>query len=291
MSVSAVSVFSLPSTTALIRLGLEEDLSLGDLVSDAVFAPEQISSAVIIARQRLIACGLPVVAEIAKVAGSSIRAQIAVAEGTEVENDGVLIRLKGPTAELLKLERLMLNFLQRMSGIATLANLWAKAANGITVLDTRKTLPGYRALDKYATRVGGVMNHRMNLGSMAMVKNNHVDGVKDGSPAQAIGKIAKLVRRAAPLATPLEIEVRDLKELRAAISARADVIMLDNMSEGELAGAFKLLRSRRFSGIVEVSGGISIERLPALKKLGVRCVSVGSLTHSVKAADISLRIV
>lgn len=279
------SVFTRGSTQALITLALEEDLAGGDSATEAIFPDSHTSKAKIIAREDLVVCGLPIVAEIIRCARSSISLSAIRAEGSSASANDLLMRLSGPTREILMLERTILNFLQRFSGIATTARHWVAASKGITILDTRKTLPGYRELDKYATRIGGAKNHRMNLSAMAMVKNNHIDGA--GAPLR---EVVQRIRSSAPLGTPIEIEVRDLTEMRAALPLSPAVIMLDNMSDSEIKKAVSLCAARKYDGIVEVSGGITLERLAQLKPLGVRYVSVGSLTHSVKAADISLRI-
>lgn len=279
------SVFTRVSTQALITLALEEDLAGGDSATEAIFPDSHTSKAKIIAREDLVVCGLPIVAEIIRCARSAISVSAVRAEGSGASANDLLMRLSGPTREILMLERTILNFLQRFSGIATTARRWVAASKGITILDTRKTLPGYRALDKYATKIGGAKNHRMNVAAMAMVKNNHIDGA-----GLSLRDVVQRIRAAAPLGTPIEIEVRDLTELRAALALSPAVIMLDNMSDLEIKKAVSLCVTRKYDGIVEVSGGITLERLSQLKPLGVRYVSVGSLTHSVKATDISLRI-
>ena len=161
-------VFTRGSTQALITLALEEDLAGGDSATEAIFPDSHISKAKIIAREDLVVCGMPIVAEIIRCARSSISLSAVRAEGSSASANDLLMRLSGPTREILMLERTILNFLQRFSGIATTARRWVAASKGITILDTRKTLPGYRALDKYATRIGGAKNHRMNLAAMAM---------------------------------------------------------------------------------------------------------------------------
>ncbi len=269
----------------LIQLALEEDFGCGDVVSDLLFSRDQVSEAKIISRESLVVCGLPLILEILDVARSNVKCKILVQEGESVSANTTLAKLSGPTGEILTLERTILNFLQRLCGIALAAKQWVEAGKGMTILDTRKTLPGYRVLDKYATRIGGASNHRMNLGAMAMIKNNHIDAVRGG-----LTGIIKTVRANAPLATPIEVEVRNITELKQAIAVKPAVIMLDNMSDAEILKALKLLKQRRCESIIEVSGGVTKDRLPRLRKLGVHYVSVGSLTHSVRAADLSLRI-
>ena len=277
-------VFSSIATQELIKLALAEDSVSEDYAAQTLGSKK--SKAVLIAREELIVCGLPILKTIIAVAHSSVKMEIKTADGKLVKANHILAALSGPTAEILTLERTMLNFIQRMSGIASITRRWVDNAGDITILDTRKTLPGYRHLDKYATRIGGAKNHRMNLSAMAMIKNNHIDATPGG-----MKQVTNRVRAVAPLGTPLEIEVRDLKELKSALLENPTVIMLDNMNDTQIRSAISIVRKSKFLGVIEVSGGIKIDRLATLNQLGVTHVSVGSLTHSVRAADISLRIV
>jgi nicotinate-nucleotide pyrophosphorylase (carboxylating) len=236
------------------------------------------------AKARLIAAGLPVAARIFQKLEAGLHFAPEVAEGQEVEPGTVLARLTGPAAPILTGERVALNFLMRLSGIATftrqMVNQVSHTAAALT--DTRKTTPGWRVLEKYAVRLGGGRNHRLGLFDAVLIKNNHL---------AAVGSITEAVRRAresAPRPRRVEVEVTDLAGLKEALDAGADVIMLDNMDEAAMAQAVALAAGR---ALLEASGGMTRERLPRVAATGVTFVSMGALTHSAPAVDIHLRLV
>ena len=270
-------------TDTLIDLALEEDAGLGDLTSRAIFAPTHRSRGWIESRQELTLCGLEVAARVFQKVDPAIVVQAMKRDGDQVGPGRVVMRLSGPTASLLTAERTALNFLQRLSGIATLSRRYADIANqlGLRVVDTRKTTPGYRALEKYAVRCGGCHNHRFSLGEHVLIKDNHI------AAAGSIAKAVALARSEAPHTAKIEIEAKTLAEVKAALRAEAEVILLDNMSPDQVRAAARLVDG---NAILEVSGGVNLDTLARYAIPGISVVSVGTLTHSAPAADLSLEL-
>jgi nicotinate-nucleotide pyrophosphorylase (carboxylating) len=275
---------SLPRTDLLIDLALEEDLGLGDLTSRAIFPRGHRSRAFISAGHDLVACGLEVAASVFARVDPALRTKPAARDGDWVRKGGRVMEIAGPTGSLLAAERTALNFIQRLSGIATLSRSFAKAAagTGVRVVDTRKTTPGFRALEKYAVRCGGCYNHRSSLGEHVLIKDNHI--AASGSVARAVQR----ARGAAPHLARIEVEAKTLGEVRSAVRAGADVVLLDNMSPAQVARAVAVIGGR--AG-VEVSGGVRLETLLDYAIPGVDVISIGALTHSAPAADLSLTVV
>lgn len=273
-----------PRTDHLIDLALEEDLGLGDLTSRAIFSPRHRSRAVIEARAPLVVCGLAVAARVFARVDPALRAELLLADGAGVRPGDRVMRVEGPTASLLAAERTALNFLQRLSGVATRARAFADAVagTGVRVVDTRKTIPGWRALEKAAVRCGGCANHRSSLGEHVLIKDNHV------AAAGSIGRAVAAARRAAPHVARVEVEVGSLVQVRAGLRAGADVILLDNLSPARVAQAVRLIAGR---ALVEVSGGITLANIRDYALPGVDVISVGALTHSAPAADLSLEVI
>jgi nicotinate-nucleotide pyrophosphorylase (carboxylating) len=272
-----------PHTDTLIDLALQEDAGFGDLTSRAVFTREHRCSAVIEARQDLIVCGLSVAARVFERVDSRIRARALVSDGDLVGSGKVVMRLSGPTASILMVERTALNFLQHLCGIATLARYYCGAVkgSGVRIVDTRKTMPGFRALEKYAVRCGGCFNHRSSLGEHVLIKDNHIDA------AGSLERAVKACRLAAPHSARIEVEARTLSDVRKACNCGADVILLDNMTVGEVKAAVAIIDGR---AIVEVSGGIRLDTVRKFALPGVSVISVGGITHSAPAADLSLEV-
>jgi nicotinate-nucleotide pyrophosphorylase (carboxylating) len=273
-----------PRTDHLIDLALEEDLGLGDLTSRAIFSPRHRSRAVIEARAPLVVCGLAVAARVFARVDPALRAELLLADGAGVRPGDRVMRVEGPTASLLAAERTALNFLQRLSGVATRARAFADAVagTGVRVVDTRKTIPGWRALEKAAVRCGGCANHRSSLGEHVLIKDNHV------AAAGSIGRAVAAARRAAPHVARVEVEAGSLVQVRAGLRAGADVILLDNLSPARVAEAVRLIAGR---ALVEVSGGITLANIRDYALPGVDVISVGALTHSAPAADLSLEVI
>ena len=273
-----------PHLDRLIDLALEEDLGIGDVTTQALIPPELKGEAQIRAKQDLVVAGLPVAARVFQKLDPSLVFASQVAEGREVAAGTVLARLSGPVAAILTGERTALNFLQRLSGIATFTRQMvsligvAKAA----LVDTRKTTPGWRALEKYAVRLGGAQNHRAGLYDGVLIKNNHI------AAAGSITEAVKQARAQAHHLLKIEVEVTDLAGLQEALTAGAEVIMLDNMDEETMRQAVELTAGR---ARLEASGSMSAARLPKVAATGVNLISMGKLTHSAPAVDIHLRLI
>jgi len=273
-----------PHLDRLIDLALEEDIGPGDVTTQALVPPELQGEAHIRAKATLVVAGLPVAARVFHKLDAEILFETEVDDGQEVAKGTVLARLTGPVASILTGERVALNFLQRLSGIATFTRAMVAQVAGSTaaLVDTRKTTPGWRVLEKYAVRLGGGRNHRLGLYDGVLIKNNHLT---------AVGSIDAAVRQAKARAHPLlkiEVEVTDLQGLEEALNAGADRILLDNMDDATLRRAVEINRGR---ARLEASGSMTRERLPQVAATGVNFISMGALTHSAPAVDIHLRLV
>lgn len=269
----------------LVSRALTEDLGSGDITTRAIVPPTTSARAVLLAKSSCVVAGLSVAEEVCRQVDARIVWTAQCADGDERQAGDVLATLRGPAAGLLGAERTLLNVLQHLSGIATLTHACVHEAGGrLTILDTRKTLPTLRALEKYAVRCGGGTNHRFGLFDGVLIKDNHIRVA--GSIGEAV------VRMRAALATtgdvrPIEVETQSLDQVRDALAAGADIIMLDNLEMATMREAAALIGGR---ARVEVSGGVSRERIAELSTLGADFVSIGALTHSAPAADISLEI-
>ena len=265
----------------LIDAALREDMPEGDVTSESVVPPGAVSEAVILAKEEGVLAGLPVARRVFEMIDAGIGFAEDVQDGRSFKKGDILARLNGSTLALLKGERTALNFLQRMSGIATATRRFVDAVQGTRtrILDTRKTTPGLRLLEKYAVAAGGGKNHRMSLSDMALIKDNHL---------RHVGSITEAVRRARAAVRPgvrIEVETNDIAQVREALDAGADMIMLDNMPLETMREAVALVAGRI---PLEASGNMTLERVRAVAETGVDYISVGALTHSVRAVDISL---
>ena len=272
-----------PRTDQLIDLAIEEDAGLGDVTSRTIFPEKHRSRAFISAGHDLVICGLEVAARVFLRVDPKLEVTLTARDGERIKSGGKVLAVTGPTAALLTAERTALNFIQRLSGVATLSRKFADAVagTGVRVVDTRKTTPGYRALEKYAVRCGGCVNHRSSLGEHVLIKDNHI------AAAGSLTKAVKLARAAAPHLAKIEVEAKTTAEVREALSAKADVILLDNMTPPQVEAAVVLING---AAVVEVSGGVRFETLRDYALPGVDVISVGALTHSAPAADLSLTI-
>lgn len=267
----------------LVRAALAEDLGAGDVTSEALVPPDAMGSAEIVAKSELVLAGLDAVERTFAILDPTVELTRRRADGDRLGPGDVACSLRGPLRSLLVGERTALNFLQRLSGIATLTRRCADALDGTKtrLLDTRKTTPGWRGLEKRAVRAGGGHGHRTSLADGVMIKDNHI---------AAVGTITEAVRRARAFAHPLlrvEVEVKNLAEVREALAAGADVLLLDNMSDVQLAEAVGVVAGRMPT---EASGNMSLDRLATVAAAGVDYVSMGALTHSAPAADLSFAI-
>ena len=273
------------SVMAIVAGALEEDLGPGDVTTDALIPPDIRGLGSIVAKTTGVIAGVEVALEVFRQANPDVETRTLITDGSEVSPGVVVAEVEGSIAGILKGERVALNFLQRLSGIATATSMYVKAVQGTKarIVDTRKTVPGIRQLEKYAVRMGGGHNHRYNLADGILIKDNHIAALR----AQELG-LAEIVSRArenSPHTLRVEIEVESIDEAKEALEAGADVILLDNMSPEEMRQVVTLTEGRR---LLEASGGINLETVRAVAETGVDLISVGALTHSVMAMDISL---
>jgi nicotinate-nucleotide pyrophosphorylase (carboxylating) len=265
----------------LVARALAEDLGPGDVTTDATIERDQRAHAVILAKSHCVLAGLDVASEAFRQLDSGVQVQHHRRDGDLCEPGTTVAEFRGQASALLTAERTALNFLQRLSGIATLARQFVHAAGGrITVLDTRKTTPLMRVLEKYAVRAGGGVNHRFGLGDGILIKDNHVRLA--GGVANAVARM-----RRAEHGTPIEVEAQSLAQVDDAICAGVDIVLLDNLSNEEIIEAVQRCRGRART---EISGGVTLARMPVLAATGADYVSIGALTHSAPAADLSFEI-
>ncbi|MFA6294368.1 MAG: carboxylating nicotinate-nucleotide diphosphorylase [Victivallales bacterium] len=271
----------------LINLALEEDIGSGDATSVSVIPKNLTARAVLICREDCVCAGLPVAEAVFKAINKNIRLSPKVREGQRCRKNTVMAVVAGNARSLLTAERTVLNFFQRLCGVATISAKFADAAKGTEtkILDTRKTTPGWRNLEKYAVAVGGASNHRIGLYDRIMVKDNH----RELAGLEGPGGIRRSVEKARTAYPELEVEVEadSLEEVREAAEAGADYILLDNMNNRTMAKAVRINAGR---ARLEASGGITVERIPSIAGLGVDYISAGALTHSAKSIDISMDI-
>jgi nicotinate-nucleotide pyrophosphorylase (carboxylating) len=279
-----MDVFDLPAVNALIEAALAEDIGRGDLTTRLTVGDDVPAQGRLLAKQAGVAAGLPLVGKIfAALAGPAVAVQLHLDDGESFDAGTVLAFLSGPASFLLAGERVALNFLQRLSGVATLTRRYVQAVAGTRahIVDTRKTTPGLRVLEKYAVRVGGGHNHRMGLDDGVLIKDNHI--VAAGGVATAV----KRAREGAPHTATVEVECTTLEEVEEALGAGATVVLLDNMTPEQLAAAVRVIAGR---ALVEASGGVTLETVRAVAESGVDLISVGGLTHSAPAVDLSMRV-
>lgn len=266
----------------IVAAALEEDIGRGDLTTWACIPADVRGRAQVRARERLVLCGLPVISEVFRRVDPQVRVEGRAEDGERLEAGQVAATIEGPAASILLGERVALNFAQRMSGVATAARRYVDAlpeGSKCRIADTRKTTPGLRAFERYAVRCGGAHNHREDLSSAVMIKDNHV---------AACGGVREAIERAranAPHTSRIECEVDRHEQLVVALEAGADIIMLDNFDDAAVRDAVAYVAGR---AILEASGGITLERITTLAEAGVNVISVGALTHSAPAVDLGL---
>jgi nicotinate-nucleotide pyrophosphorylase (carboxylating) len=268
----------------IIENALIEDMNYGDLTTDLLIEDSSISKAIMIAKEDGVIAGIPIAERVFKLLDQNMVFDANKKDGDDIKQGEQIAVIQGSTINILKGERLALNLIQRMSGIASQAKRYADAVKDYPtkIVDTRKTTPGLRVLEKYSVRMGGCYNHRFNLSDAVMIKDNHIKAM--GSITNAIEKARKHI----PHTIKIEVEVESLEQLKEALKAKADIIMLDNMDLETMKEAVSLAKGK---AILEASGNITIEKVRSIAEIGIDIISVGALTHSVRAMDISLKIV
>jgi nicotinate-nucleotide pyrophosphorylase (carboxylating) len=265
----------------ILRRALEEDIGTGDVTTMATIEPGTQASAELVAKEDFVLAGIDVARRVFQLLSTETAFEKLVTDGQSVKRGDVIAWIKGDAAALLQSERVALNLLQRMCGVATLTADFVREVAGTQaiVVDTRKTTPGLRVLEKYAVRMGGGGNHRMALYDAVLIKENHV------AAAGGISAAVKRARARVPHTQKIEVEVRNQDEVAEALAAGADILLLDNMSLTELAAAVERVGDQ---AITEASGGVNLETIRGIAETGVRLISVGALTHSYRAVDISM---
>jgi nicotinate-nucleotide pyrophosphorylase (carboxylating) len=281
--IHAINYLNENQLTGIIKNALSEDISTGDVTSNSILEKNQTITATLIAKQNLILSGLKVFEQTFKVVNPDVTCTFNFSDGSAVENKALIGKIRGPIISVLSAERTALNFLQRMSGIASLTRQYVDQVKGTKaiILDTRKTAPGLRMLDKWAVKTGGGQNHRIGLFDMILIKENHISGI--GSISKAIQKVLNTYDQK----FEIEVEVKNLEELAEALQHPLKRILLDNMSLNEMTEAVHIANGKI---PLEASGNVNLESVKAIADTGVDYISVGSLTHSVQAADLSLVI-
>ena len=262
---------------------LVEDLEHGDITTDALFTDQDVAQVALVAREPLVAVGMDKVAAqvFRHLGGETVAFKECVADGVHVEAGAVLMQISGSVRVLLRGERVALNLIQRLCGIATLTRKYVEAVQGLDVMitDTRKTTPGLRMLEKYAVRVGGGRNHRYSLSDGVLIKDNHI------AACGSITKAVETVRAGTPHTIRIEVETDTLEQVEECLACSVDIIMLDNMDPDTMIQGVGLINSQ---AVVEASGGVHLETVRAIARTGVDIISVGALTHSAQACDIGL---
>jgi len=283
--------------TPFIRQALKEDIGRRDITTELTISKDERSRAVLLAKEDLVVCGIDLAGEVFRQQDIGIRFKIAVKDGLSVRKGSVLARIEGKTSSIFAAERVALNFLGLLCGIATLTREYVLAVKPYKakIMDTRKTIPGLRELEKYAVRTGGGVNHRMRLDEMVLLKDNHIRVTKSsGRKVTKLNDVIGHIRRKISKSVKIEVEAENLLQFRQALKAKPDIIMLDNMSIGNIKKAVSLMRAahdRRHTTKLEASGGVTLKNVRKIAATGVDMISVGALTHSPKTADVSLESV
>lgn len=268
--------------TKIVSLALDEDLGRGDLTTEACVDPSIQGAAELKAREPGVFCGGDVVREVYAQIDPRVSVSVICQDGERMQKGTTVLTLKGPARSLLEGERVALNFCQRMSGVASITRAFVDAlppASQTRIVDTRKTTPGLRALERHAVRAGGGHNHREDLGAAVLIKDNHI------AAAGGVGEAIDRARARSPHTSRIECEVDTLAQLEIALAHRADVVLLDNFDDADLQRGVSMVAGR---ALIEVSGGVSLERIPQIARFRVDVISVGALTHSARAVDLGL---
>ena len=274
--------YSQDETRTLVKNALDEDGAFNDLTTIATVVSDRHARGRLVARATGVLCGVPLAVEAFCQLDPKVTIRVDHEDGARLEPGDSVLYLSGHARALLAAERVALNFMQRLSGVASLTAKYVDAVRGTRarILDTRKTTPGWRLLEKYAVRAGGGTNHRLSLSSAVLIKDNHLTAV-DGD----VGIAVRRARELAPAGTKIEVECDRFEQVEAALAARADIIMLDNMTAAEMARCVALVNG---SAITEASGGVTLETVRGIAETGVDWISVGALTHSAPALDLAL---
>ena len=277
-----------PDIERLIDRSLDEDLGFGDLTTEAIVPDSLRVMGSIVAKTNGVLAGLDLARSVLRKVDSAIEFNPLIQDGEDLKSDGCIAEIEGTASSILKAERTVINYLQRLSGIATETARYAQAVKGYPtrILDTRKTTPGMRALEKYAVSIGGGYNHRRGLGDAILIKDNHIEVMRQ--TGMELGDIVAKARSVAPHYLKVEVEVENLEEVYEALDAGAEILLLDNMTLEEMAEAVKWVCGR---AMIEASGGITLSNVQNVAATGVDFISVGALTHSSNALDISLDLI
>ena len=285
-TVSSVGMLRFPYAQAelhaLVKSALDEDGAFNDLTTIATVVSDRHARGRLVARATGVLCGIPLALEAFRTLDPKVTMRVDCEDGTRLEPGDSVLYLSGHARALLAAERVALNFMQRLSGVASATARYVHAVRGTNakILDTRKTTPGWRLLEKYAVRAGGGTNHRLNLSTAVLIKDNHLASV-DGD----VGLAVRRARDLAPIGTKVEVECDRIEQVQAALEARADIIMLDNMSTAQMKACVELVDGR---ALTEASGGVNLDSVRAIAETGVDWISVGALTHSAPALDLAL---
>ena len=267
----------------LISLALFEDSGLGDLTSESVLSPDNCGKGVIVAKESMVIAGIDVAHKVFKMLDHDFKISSSFKDGDLVKQGDIVFKIKGNLITMLKGERVALNFMQHLSGIATHTRSFVNMLKdfNVRICDTRKTIPGFRSLEKAAVRAGGAFNHRMSLSDSILIKDNHI------AVAKGIENAVQAVKLRISHLTKIEVEVSDMQEVKQAVKAGADVIMLDNMNISQMKKAVNYIKKR---AVVEASGNVSLKNIKEIAKTGVDVISCGAITHQARAVDLSMRI-
>ena len=278
---------SKPQIEKIVERALAEDLGKGDVTTGALIPGDQQGNGFVLAKEKGILAGIGAARQVFHQVDPELEVEILLEDGARLKPGSKVAKVSGSIASILKAERVALNFLQRLSGIASETNRYVAKVEGLPVriMDTRKTTPGLRSLEKYAVRVGGGENHRLNLGDGILIKDNHLVALR--SQGLSIKEIIDKARENAPQRLQVEVEVRTISEALEAVKAGANIVMLDNMNLKDMRKAVKSIQG---SALIEASGGITLDNVRTIAETGVDFVSIGALTHSTKALDISLEL-